>query len=326
MNRIELKLEERAVRSLSQPTGATFMATEFLTGTRERDHDLSLTITGDVESLRPRLIEALKTLGYTVLGEQPLYAKRGAQGCARWDCSFDGLDYPTRLTISLKQLNDIAVVATFHYELKTYLRITRGDRQTLQREAEAIAALANERLAISACPSCATPVTDDSHFCRRCGAPLALEAPELEVLRLTRKSRTAYRNLFLGIVVLFFAAVLFVPLFWWWAEPRVFRSLLLLGSTFGAFGLIALLQGIWQLHYALNPKPAELTKRSQPPFSAPHTKALPSIPARASVTEGTTELLDSFASGERRQAEPLPRKSLDTGEVVDTDIDDDRLM
>ena len=88
------------------------MSAEYLGATAISDHDLTLTITGDVESLRPRLVEAVQKLGYTILGEQPLYAKRRAQGGARWDCSFETLDYPTRVTITLKQINDIAVVAT----------------------------------------------------------------------------------------------------------------------------------------------------------------------------------------------------------------------
>lgn len=301
------------------------MANELLIRTRERDHDLSLTISSEVESLRPRLIEALQRLGYSVLGERPIYATRTAQCGARFDCSFEALDYPTRLTISLKQINEIAVVATFHYELKTYMSMTRGDQQTLRREAEAIVALASERMTISACPSCATPVTDDSHFCRRCGAPLAVEAPELEVLRLTRKSRTAYHNLFIGVVILFFAAMLFVPLFWS-TDPKVFKSLLVFGSLAGVFGLVALLQGVRQLHYALNPKPVEATTRPQPVFNAPHTKALLPLNARSSVTEGTTELLQ-VSGVERRKPELLPRKNLETGEVLDTgEIDDDRLM
>ena len=65
---------------------------------------------------------------------------------------------------------------------------------------------------------------------------------------------------------------------------------------------------------------------AKPPLRG-NTKALPSIPARASVTEGTTELLSTFGSIERRAAEPLPRKSLETGEVFETgEIDDERLM
>ncbi len=300
------------------------MSTELLTGTRERDHDLSLTITGEVEVLRPRLAEALQRLGYTVLGDSPLYAKRAAQSGARYGYSFESLNHPTNLTIVLKQINDIAVVATFHYEVKSCQRMTRGDRQTLGREAEATVALASERMAISACPSCATPVTDDSHFCRRCGAPLTVDQPELEVLRLTRKSRTAYHNIFIGMVILLVAAAIFVPMFWLWAEPKAFEALLVFGSIASGFGLIALCQGVWQLHYALNPKAVKLTNRSQPILSAPQTKALPPLNARSSVTEGTTELLHT---DDRRRADPLPRTSIETGEVLDTgEIDDDRLM
>jgi len=298
------------------------MSTGYLaTSSRVSDYDVTLTITGDVESLRPRLSEALQELGYTVLGEQPLYAKRSAKGGARWDCSFEVLDYPTRLTISLKQINDIAVVATFNYEVKSYMHMTKGDRQTLVREAEAIAALASERLSISACPSCATPVTDDSHFCRRCGAPLVVEVAELEVLRLTRKSRTAYHNLVIGVVTLFVASLFLLPLLW--VEPKLSKALLTIASGFGTFGLFALLQGIWQLHFALNPNLAtEAMARPAPAFTAPLTQALPAAPARASVTEGTTELLVSnIENDERRPVERIPRKALDTGEV-----DDERLM
>jgi hypothetical protein len=301
------------------------MSAEYLSSTIVSDHYVTLTITGEVESLRLRLTEAIQKLGYTVIGEQPLYAKRNAQCGARWGCSFESLDFPTRLTISLKQINDIAVVATFYYEVKSNTRMTKGDRQTLVREAEAIVALASERLSISACPSCATPVTDDSHFCRRCGAPLVIDVAELEVLRLTRKSRTAYHNLFIGVVSLIFASLLLLPLFW--AEPKLFKALLTFGSVAGAFGVFALLQGMWQLHYALNPKTTELVARPEPVFTAPPTGALHPASARASVTEGTTELLGAnMAQKERRTAEAIPRKVLDTGEVVDSEVDDERLM
>lgn len=298
------------------------MSTGYLaTSNTVNDYDVTLTITGEVESLRPRLSEAIQKLGYTVLGEQPLYAKRGAEGGARWDCSFEVLDYPTRLTISLKQVNDIAVLATFSYEVKSCKHMTKGDRQTLVREAEAIAALGSERLSISACPSCATPIIDDSHFCRRCGAPLVVEVAELEVFRLTRKSRTAYHNLVIGVLTLFIASLLLLPLLW--VEPKLFKVLLTIGSAFGAFGLFALLQAIWQLHFALNPNSSQKAiARPAPAFTAPLTQALPVRPARASVTEGTTELLVSnIENDERRAAEPVPHQALDTGEV-----DDDRLM
>ncbi len=54
------------------------MSAEYLGSKTISDHDLTLTITGDVESLRPRLLDAVQKLGYTVLGEQPIYAKRAS--------------------------------------------------------------------------------------------------------------------------------------------------------------------------------------------------------------------------------------------------------
>src|SRR5215208_1534085 len=183
------------------------MSTDYTTVS---DNDVTLAIPGEIASVRARLIEAVQKLGYKILGEQPIYAKRGKQGAACYDCSINVLDYPTILTVSLKQTNDAAVLATFSYEIKSYMRMTRGDRQTLAREAEAIAALATERSAISACRACGTQVTDESHFCRRCGAPLVLDVPELEVLRLTRNTRGSYHNIVAGTLLLLVTALVFI--------------------------------------------------------------------------------------------------------------------
>src|SRR5678815_5971688 len=99
------------------------MSTDYTTVTKISDHDLTLAIPGDVGSVRARLVNAIQTLGYKVLGDQPLYAKRGSQCSAKWDCSLNVLDYPTTLTISLKQTNDVAVLATFSYAVSyTHLR------------------------------------------------------------------------------------------------------------------------------------------------------------------------------------------------------------
>jgi hypothetical protein len=98
-----------------------------------------------------------------------VYAKRSAQGSAKYDCAFNILDYQTTLTIFLKQTNDTAILATFNYEMNSCSWLTKGDRLALRREAEAIAALATERLAMSACRACGTPASDESLFCRRCG-------------------------------------------------------------------------------------------------------------------------------------------------------------
>ena len=293
------------------------MSTDYMSGTTVSDHDLTLAIPGDLSTVRARLVEAIQQLGYKVLGEQPIYAKRAARACARFDCSLNVLDYPTNLNISLKQANDVSVLATFNYEVKSYMRMTKGDQQTLAREAEAITALATERHAISACRACGTQITDESHFCRRCGAPLVLDVPELEILRLTSGARGSYHNIAVGMFALLLAIVGVSILFlltgvrisaWFWV-----------GFAFAIYGLVVLFQGAWQLHFALNPK--KTTKNAlltaQPAFKSSVTTALPPAPARASITEGTTELL----TRDRREKEPVPRKDHDTAE-----IDTDRLM
>jgi hypothetical protein len=299
--------------------GKSNMSTDYMSGTTVSDHDLTLAIPGDVANVRARLVDAIQQLGYKVLGEQPIYAKRPARACARMDCSLNVLDYPTVLNISLKQANDVSVLATFNYEVKSYMHMTKGDRQTLAREAEAITALATERHAVSACRACGTQATDESHFCRRCGAPLVLDVPELEILRLTSGARGSYHNLVVGMFALFLAIVGFAiqfvflgirisPVFW-------------VAFSIGVYALVVLIQATWQTHFTLNPKKTTKTALPsvQPALKSSVTTALPPAPARASVTEGTTELL--IQTRDRREKEPLPRKDHDTAE-----IDTDRLM
>ena len=296
------------------------MASEYLTGTMAvSDHDLTIAIPGDVETVRRRMMEAIQHLGYKVLSEQPINAKRSAKGSARWDCSMNVLDYPTTLMVSLKQMNNVAVVATFNFEVKSYMCMTKGDRQTLAREAEAIAALAAERMTISACPACGVQITDDSHFCRRCGAPLVMELAELEVLRLTKETRASYHNIFIGVIGLLCALLVLLPAFLVDA-PKLFKALGFISLFFGGFGILGLLQGVWQLHYALNPKTSKKAgTRPRSAFAAQPTSALPPRHVQGSITEGTTELL--FTGSDRRTPEPIPRKPADT-----SDIDEEHLM
>lgn len=292
------------------------MSTDYTSTTTISDHDLTLAIPGEAGNVRARLVSALQTLGYKVIGEQPLHARRGRQGCATWDCSLNILDYPTTLTISLKQTNDAAVLASFSYEIKSYMHMTKGDRQTLVREAEAIAALATERSALSTCRMCGTQVTDESHFCRRCGAPFALDIAELEVLRLTRNTRGSYHNLFVGIIALLLATLTVLP---WFVlnGGRIVGPMLWVGIPLVSYGLFLLFQGAWQLHRTLNPSTTKnVTHVAQPAFrSSVTTTALP--PAPASVTEVTTNLL----SADRRQREPILRNDRNT-----SGLDSDQLM
>lgn len=292
---------------------------DYLYGTAVLDHDITLAIPGDAASVRERLIQAVQTLGYKVVAEQPIIAKRGKQGAARYDCSFNVLEYQTTLTISLRQTNEHALLATFNYEVKSCMYMTKGDRQLLAREAEAIAALTTERLAMSACRACGTPVNDESHFCRRCGAPLVLDLPELEILRLAKGARHGYHNIFVGVLSLLAAALTLLPIFVV-AGTRIFGPFFWVGLPLAIFGFLITIQGMWQLHRTLNPKDVKSAKpRLQPGVVTSNTTALPPRPAHASITEGTTDLLVPVR--ERRTPEPVHRQSESTSE-----IDPERLM
>ena len=295
------------------------MSTDYMSGMTISEHDLTMAIPGDVANVRARLIDAVQQLGYKVLGEQPIYAKRSARGCASWGCSLNVLDDATTLNVSLKQTNEASVLATFNYEVTGAMRMTKGDRQTLTREAEAISALATERHVLSGCRACGTDITDESHFCRRCGAPLVFDVPELEILRLTGGARGSYHNLVVGMFALFLSVVFFTiqfvflgvrisPFFW-------------IGFAIGLTGLAVLIQATWQMHFALNPKKTakNAIPTTQTAFKSSVTTALPPAPAHTSVTEGTTELL--LQNRDRREKEPVLRKEHDTAE-----IDTDRLM
>jgi zinc-ribbon domain len=294
------------------------MSTDYMSSTRVSDHGLTLAIPGEVGNVRARLIEAIQRLGYKILGEQPLYAKRRSQGAACYDCSLNVLDYPTTLTISLKQVNDVSVLATFNYEVKSFMRMTKGDRQTLAREAEAIAAIATERLT-SSCRACGTEISDESHFCRRCGAPLLLDVPELEVLRLTRGTRSSFHAMVAGMfaMLLTFLAVFVILMI---GGVRLSGPLLWVAIPLASYALFLLIQGAWKLHHTLNLKaPTSVTTSARARVSSSITTALPPARANNSITEGTTELL--FTNRESRIAEPIRRKDASTGE-----IETDRLM
>ncbi len=66
------------------------------------EYDLRSVLPGDISALRPRLAHALEQLGYRILNEEPLHARRGPHGGGRWGISLNVCDYPTSLTVSLK--------------------------------------------------------------------------------------------------------------------------------------------------------------------------------------------------------------------------------
>lgn len=285
------------------------MSTDYF-NTTISDHDVTLAIPAQLANLRPRLVEALKQVGYLVLEEQPLKAKRIRRGIA---CGFNIVDYPTTLTVSLKQTNDLAVMATFSFEIKNHSRMSKGDRVLLIREAEAIAALASERMAVTACRSCGTPSDDESHFCRRCGAPLVIDVPELEIFRLTKGTRSGYQHLVFGMLTILFTALIAFLIITIKGSSKPWAPLVFI--PFAVWGLFLMVNGLLELRRTFNPAPKASGLREAPHVAASaDTRALSNgqTPV-ASITEGTTELL--IPATKPREAEPVHRKGVDTDEI-----------
>jgi hypothetical protein len=275
------------------------------------DHDVTRIVAGDAESLRARLADALERMGYRVLNENPIQARHGASVMARSGCSQDILDYHRSLYIGLKSAGANSTRVTFSYTVKgvTSGFITKGDRNTLTREAESIVALAQSRAALSYCPACGAGGVGGTRFCRQCGAAVAsADPPELELLRLTADANASFKNIVTGAIfalisvlapALIFLRIMLFPVHS--GTEKLVKLMALLLSTFGATGLAFLIAGLWRLGRAIKHRPEheELPTPSRRSFvegaNPPDTAALPpqSIqhPAQHSVTEATTGLL-----------------------------------
>lgn len=275
------------------------------------DHNFSKVLPGDIESVRERLVYALEQLDYRVISEQPLIVKPRRQASS---CSFDVLECVKSLTIGLKSLNPTSTLVTFDYEILNSF-VTKGDRQTVEREAEAIIALATARPAAADCASCGTPNSGDSRFCRVCGTPNVADEPvELEVLRLTAGARYAHQNIVGGVISALAVLGMALPMIFLSSKgPKGGTILLIVGET---LALLWLFYGMWCLHRTLNPKEDERQKlpaNAPRAFPAMRTAALPPQSAHVSVTEGTTELLST--SERERVAVPVKPQKVDTAEI-----------
>jgi len=280
-------------------------------GVASFDHDVTLVVSGDAEILRARLADALERMGYRVLNENPIQARRGASGLARSGCSQDVLDYHRTLYIGLKSAGASSTRVTFAYTVKGVNSgyITKGDRNTLTREAEAIVALAQSRAALSYCPACGADGAGGTRFCRQCGAPVAsADPPELDLLRLTADANASFKNILTG-AIFFLVGVLAPALIFLKIvlshNPSGDAKLVMLAATllgvFGGTGLAFLIAGLWRLGRTIKHRPEreELPAPSRRGFvegvNTPDAAALPpqSIqqPAQHSVTEATTGLL-----------------------------------
>lgn len=253
---------------------------------------LTLTVAGDVEDLKVRLAGAVEKLGYHVVADDPLVAKRGGTGYGSVTSSV--LDYARTVAFRLQPAGTGATRVTFNYT--GYPLNYKGGRSVITHEAKAIAALASSQRDVAACTGCGARSVDDSRFCRKCGVPVLPEPQELMVLQMANAAHAGTRDLAiasagfaLGLATL--ALILGAKGFEHWVAAVVFATMWMLPSLF------LLITGFRHLSkaFAANPNVGSLSSAdlsyttSAFTFKA-NTARLPEGPP-PSVVDGTTDLL-----------------------------------
>lgn len=292
-------------------------------GSQTTEIYLKRVLAGNIESVRGRLGLALERLGYDVLEEEPaLHGRRAARGWGVWYSSADVFDYPMTLVIRLKSAGEHSTHATFDYTIK-HPWLSQGEKEVLTREAEAIVALATTRAAEKVCTACGTEATDDSRFCRRCGAPMTSEQAELDVLRMAAETRAGHTSVVTSAILSL--STIAIALITWLVFLKkgavTTKGLWLVIGLMSVITVFNFLVGrfAWQ---RLN---AALASKREGTRTLPGRRAqtLPGVEPAAlpprhlthsmhSVTEGTTELLNT----QTKEPEPLHlRRGGDTNAV-----------
>lgn len=262
------------------------------------EHYSQRVLFGDAENIRANLKYALEKLNYFIESEQPsLIAKRKTQLSDYGGKLLAGnvLPFVKRLQIPLSPVTENSTVANFGYAVMNS-SVTKGDRQTIEREIDALVALASSRRLQAPCPACGANNTKDSRFCRVCGIPnIAGEPAELEVLRLTANARAAHQKIVGGAIFVLCWITVFLPLWLLSQQGALIAAVMLSGGTL--FGLLWSLSGIARLHRTLNPssdarKTLASAQDSSRKIPSAQIDSLPSQPSNASVTERTTKLLN----------------------------------
>lgn len=270
--------------------------------------DLKLVLPGTVESLRPRLATALEQMGYHVVSEEPLQAKRGGTSF-----SLEVLKYPVSLFLGFKPVGERATQVTFSYSLKHSGAglITKGDLPVLAREAEAVAAIALRELHGFTCDACGSENPRGSRFCRRCGAPLVISTPaEVELLHLVAQGRVAFQTITASaalfmVAMMLFALLPFIP------PGRPEQVATFFGAASTLTGLIPLWWGIYKLRRSLRPREqTESVPFDRRLVEAPPIPSLPSGAVPMSVTEQTTQLLDEPVRPPALTEDPQSKESV----------------
>ena len=283
------------------------------------EHYLRKVLAGDIKSVRVRLIAALERLDYDILDDEE-HVIRGRRQARGWGTSYssaDVLDYPMTLMVKLKEQGEHATRATFDYVVK-HPSLSKGEKEVLTKEAEAISALATVRAVDKICSACGTESTDDSRFCRRCGSKMVVESNELEILRMYSEIRAGHTSVVSTFIAsaastAFLGSALLVMLLNGVVFGKGIGALLIIGLSLSVLASIFVCFGWNRVNRSLKraKDEKELTTFSNPVLSFPDRSSQFDIDASpASVTERTTNLLavsaDPAKTGEFRTDELRP--------------------
>jgi ribosomal protein L40E len=286
------------------------------TGSYE-EHHFRKVIPGNIETVRQRLSDTLEDFNYMVISESPLQAKRVNR---RNIMTANVLEYDARLTIGLKAISPASTLATFDYTVE-YL-FSKGERLTLEREADAMIAMVTAPLNKTICSACETENLGAVRFCRVCGTPiLRSKLPaELEVMRLMGGTSASEVEILWGVALMVFTLMLTMPMIWF-GKPKLAVIGWILFALGELLGTLCLAYGMRRLHKTVNPgnlaqpeMPFNTTRAistQEPTAITPEPERLALQPQPISVTEGTTELI------EQSHATPLQVKQARTTDSME---------
>lgn len=277
----------------------------------------SQVLAGRPEVVRSKIIDSMESLGYDIIEDTPnIIGRRGASGWGKWYSSANVMDYAATLTIRFRSVGDGSTRVTFDYLIK-HGWLNDGEKEIVIQEAKTIASLSRTPAIDKLCSVCEWESTDDSRFCRNCGAPLTSESAELEVLRLMAETRAAKTSVVSGSLIsglsIIGLLVVFILSLIGTANPKVVFVFSVISSVLVLLSFIFSLFSWNRLKRALDKKPSE---RSRGGESVQQLKeyaepAMLSSPAAfSSVTEGTTNLLDKERVLRRESGDISPEKRI----------------
>jgi hypothetical protein len=269
-------------------------------------------LAGNIENVRHQLVGAIESLGYNIIEDEPnIIARRGSKGWGKWFSSADVLDYAMILTVRLKPVSNNSTRATFDYLIK-HPMLNKGEKNIVVQEAKTIAAISKKQAIEKLCSVCETESTDDSKFCRKCGAPLTSEQAEMEVLRMMAETRAGKTSVVTSSILMLLSTILLAVTFLLnngeLLKPKLFILFISLGGLGILLAIISTFFGWNRLKRALEKPETQVRRVPRYIPESLETGQFQELPPRkvpASVTEGTTHLFDEEWIN-RREKEKVP--------------------